>query len=485
MSGKVDIATISSLVKKAQYAVRGPIVAKSQELAEVLKSGKSTLPFDRIISCNIGNPHALEQKALSYSRDVLSLVLNPSLKDRIAFPSDVVAKADRYLSTIPGVGAYTDSQGIITVREDVSKFLEQRDGYKSDPKDIFLTNGASEGVRICMQTFIREPQSGFKDGILAPIPQYPLYSALTALLQGTLEPYYLDESKSWACSKVQLQESLAQAKANGTTIRGLVVINPGNPTGQVLDEANMREIVAFCAEEGICLLADEVYQENIWKEGAKFVSFRKVALDMGYSSTPSADNKGLQMISFHSISKGFYGECGLRGGYFEVFNIPTEVKAEIYKLSSISLCSNTIGQIATGLMVQPPQPGDVSYATYRAERDGILASLRRRSVMLSESLNALEGVSCNTIDGALYAFPTITLPAKAIAAAKKAGVEGDAFYCMELLKHTGIVLVPGSGFGQVEGTYHFRSTILPPEDKIADVVKLLGNFHAAFLKQHA
>lgn len=110
--------------------------------------------------------------------------------------------------------------------------------------------------------------------------------------------------------------------------------------------------------------------------------------------------------------KGFYGECGLRGGYFEIFNIPLDVKAELYKLCSISLCSNTVGQVATGLMVQPPQPGDVSYATYKAERDGILASLRRRAGLLSKALNAMEGVSCNSIDGALYAFPTITIPGK-------------------------------------------------------------------------
>ena len=303
MQTRVDINTINSLVKQAKYAVRGPIVAKSQELADVLKGGKSTLPFTKIISCNIGNPHALEQKALSYPRDVLSLVMNPSLKHRINFPSDVVAKADRYLASIPGLGAYSESQGILSVREDVSKFLHQRDGHKSDPKDIFLTNGASEGVRVCMQTFLRNPSSGFKDGVLAPIPQYPLYSALTTLLQGTLEPYYLDESNSWSCSKKTLQEALAQAKSRGTTVRGLVVINPGNPTGQVLDEANMRDIISFCAEEGICLMADEVYQENIWKAGSKFVSFRKVALDMGMSSTPSENNKGLQMISFHSISK--------------------------------------------------------------------------------------------------------------------------------------------------------------------------------------
>ena len=112
----------------------------------------------------------------------------------------------------------------------------------------------------------------------------------------------------------------------------------------------------------------------------------------------------LQLISFHSISKGFLGECGLRGG------IPEEVKQEIYKLSSISLCGNTIGQIGAGLMVNPPAPGDESYEVYQAEKSAILTSLNRRAVKLTEAINKLPEVSCNAIEGAMYAFPTITLP---------------------------------------------------------------------------
>lgn len=111
------------------------------------------------------------------------------------------------------------------------------------------------------------------------------------------------------------------------------------------------------------------------------------------------------------------GECGLRGGYFELLGIPPEVKAEIYKLASISLCSNTVGQVATGVMVQPPAKGSASHATYVSERDAILSSLQRRAGMLSVALNALPGMSCNSIEGAMYAFPTIKLPSKSTAAA--------------------------------------------------------------------
>ncbi len=347
LNTKIEEATINGLVKAASYAVRGKIVTRSAQLAERLKQGEK-LPFKKIIACNIGNPHALNQKPISFLRDVLSLVLNPSLKDRLQYPADVIHRAERYLADIPGLGAYSESQGLAQVRNDIAEFLQHRDGVRGDPSQIFLTNGASEGVRLCMQTIIRDPTTGFRDGILTPIPQYPLYSALTTLLEGTLVPYYLDEQSGWGCRLDDLEKSLTSARDDGITVRSLVVINPGNPTGQVLSESNMKQIVDFCVREGICLMADEVYQENVWRDNTKFISFRKVAHDLGLKPT---DND-LQMISFHSISKGFLGECGLRGGYFELFGIPESVKQQIYKLASISLCSNTVGQIATGIMVR-------------------------------------------------------------------------------------------------------------------------------------
>ena len=281
----VTYDSISAAVKAASYAVRGPLVTKSMELGRQLREDPNSLPYKEIVSCNIGNPHALNQKSISFVREVLSLVINPSLmtKGKHLFAPDVIKRANRYLTPgigLPDVGAYSESQGILAVREEVAKFLMERDGYLGDPNDIFLTNGASEGVRLCMQTLIRDPASGTKDGILTPIPQYPLYSALTTLLQGNLVPYYLTESKGWECSKDMLAKSLDQARADGISTRALVIINPGNPTGQILNESSMRDIVKFCIDEKIVLMADEVYQENIWREGAKFISFRKVAKDM-------------------------------------------------------------------------------------------------------------------------------------------------------------------------------------------------------------
>merc|ERR1712224_566862 len=141
-------------------------------------------------------------------------------------------------------------------------------------------------------------------------------------------------------------------------VRGLVIINPGNPTGQCLDRDAMEEIVTFAVKEGLVLMADEVYQENVYDDKKSFTSFKKVAVEMGIAS------KGLELVSYHTASKGFIGECGIRGGYFETYNMDPDVKAQLYKLASITLCANTPGQIAIGLMVNPPAAGDESYASY-------------------------------------------------------------------------------------------------------------------------
>ena len=401
------------------------------------------------------------------------------------FPPDVIARAKRYISAVPGgLGAYSHSQGLEVVREEVAAFITRRDGVPAYASDIFLSDGASPAAQAFLKALIRDS----RDAVMVPIPQYPLYSASIALFGGTMVNYYLEEERGWALDEVELERSLADARAGGKNVRCLVVINPGNPTGSVLSRDNMRVIIDFARRHGLVLIADEVYQENVWASGREFSSFKKVAAEMGaidvaHSARMRPD--GLQLVSLHSISKGFTGECGRRGGYFELIGFDEGVRNELYKLASISLCSNTSGQLLLGMQSCPPVEGDPSYPLYAQERVAIHASLKRRASTRSTALRSLEGVTVEDAEGALYAFPRIRLPARAIAAAKAAGKAPDAFYCLHLLDATGIVLVPGSGFGQRDGTFHFRSTILPPERDLAGVVAALASFHSAFMKQFA
>ncbi|XVE88554.1 hypothetical protein DITRI_Ditri19aG0078400 [Diplodiscus trichospermus] len=445
MAPPVTLDTINPKVLECEYAVRGEIVTLAQKLQEEIRAKPEAHSFEEILYCNIGNPQSLGQQPITFFREVLALCDHPSLLDKSEtqglFSADSIERAWQILDQIPGraTGAYSHSQGIKGLRDTIAAGIEARDGFPANSDDIFLTDGASPAVHMMMQLLIRSE----KDGILCPIPQYPLYSASIALHGGTLVPYYLEEATGWGLEVSELKKQLETAKSKGITLRALVVINPGNPTGQVLSEENQKAIVEFCKQEGLVLLADEVYQENIYVPEKKFHSFKKVSRSMGYGE------KDISLVSFQSVSKGYYGECGKRGGYMEVTGFGADVREQIYKVASVNLCSNISGQILASLVMSPPKVGDESYESYSAERDGILSSLARRAKTLEDAFNKLEGVTCNKAEGAMYLFPQIRLPEKAIKAAGAAKKAPDAFYCQRLLTSTGIVFVPGSGFGQV------------------------------------
>jgi aspartate/methionine/tyrosine aminotransferase len=450
----IRLEDIGRAVRECEYAVRGPIVARAQELE---RQGR------RIIYCNIGNPQALGQRPLTWVRQVLAIAEYPELLEKVgagAFPQDVVDTARLVArETRHGLGAYTESKGYRFVREAVARFIAKRDGISSDPEAIFLTDGASKGV----QSVLRILVSDGRDGIMIPIPQYPLYSATITLYGGAQVGYHLDEANGWKLSREILDRSIAEARQNGIRPRAICVINPGNPTGAVLDERNVEMVLGFAAEHGLSVLADEVYQENVYRPGDRFVSFA--------SMLEKHRLKDVSLFSFHSISKGYLGECGHRGGYLECRNVPTPVLDEITKLQSISLCANSAGQVVTYLLVSPPEPGSPSFALFDRERREVIEALRRKAAILEKGLNSVPGIQCNEVAGAMYGFPRITIPAGTT----------DFEYCMALLEETGICVVDGTGFGQMTGTAHFRTTILPPVEEIETVVRRIGDFHAAFV----
>ena len=448
----ISLADLGKAVLETEYAVRGPIVARAQELE---KQGRE------IIYCNIGNPQALEQKPLTWVRQILALSEYPELADKAAgvFPADVVQAAEAiHKGSKHGIGAYSESKGVRCIREAVAEFITERDGIEADPDSIYLTDGASKGVQAALRLLLSSPQ----DGIMVPIPQYPLYSATITLYEGKQVNYYLDEHNDWKLSRQMLEDSLAEAKRYDVRVKGIVVINPGNPTGSVLDKENIAMIIDFARDHNLTILADEVYQDNIYRQGDGFVSFAKVMAEK--------NEKTVSLFSFHSTSKGYLGECGHRGGYFEIRNIPADVCAQILKLQSVSLCSNLPGQVAVYCLVKRPKKGQPSYEQYVAERDGILNELKKRAKLLHEGLNRIPGIRCNEVAGAMYAFPSVEVPSG----------RTDFEYCMAMLEQTGICVVPGTGFGQIPGTAHFRTTILPPTAKMEEVIRRIADFHAAY-----
>jgi len=460
----LNYINLSQRLIDADYAVRGRIVIRAQELE---KQGK------KITYCNIGNPHAFAQKPMTYVREVLSLLEFPNLlKQDITslFHSDSIERAKSILKALPeGVGAYSASAGVEFARVAVAEFISKRDNIPADSERIILTDGASKAAQSVITAIIKNPT----DGLMLPVPQYPMYSATLTLVGGQSIGYYLDEANHWQLNEESLLDSYNTAKMNKLNPVAITVINPGNPTGAVLSYDNIKMIINFARKHNLSILADEVYQENIYSKTAKFHSFAKVMHEMQVTD--------VTLFSFHSMSKGYYGECGHRSGYLEVRNVPDDVFAQFVKLQSINLCANLAGQIACYLMVSPPEPGDASYDLYLEEKTFILNDLKEKAQIIGSELNNIDGLSVNTPEGAMYAFVKIELPAAHINRNAESAI--DEKYCMALLEDTGICVVPGSGFGQFPNTLHFRTTFLPPREQIIQLVEQLRVFHKKYLQQ--
>ncbi|KAF9791564.1 hypothetical protein SFRURICE_003260 [Spodoptera frugiperda] len=608
--GSLTLENLNPNIIKLQYAVRGPLVIRAAALIKELAGGSSK-PFNKVILANVGDAQAMKQPPITFIRQVVACTSYPKLIESGSMPADVKQRAKDILKSCAGqsVGAYTMSHGIELIRRHVAEYIEQRDGHKANWQDICLTAGASAGIKHVLELFCNKVDCK-PTGIMIPIPQYPLYSAtLTEFGIGHIR-YFLDEDKGWALDINELERSFTEGSKThavraivvinpgnptgqvhyttpyyilyvrpsrfsppfpntpgqtpppdrytiprhtiyytvraivvinpgnptgqvhyttpyyilyvaaivvmqpgnpyrtGTTIhaihiytvRAIVVINPGNPTGQplcirslpiceyntdlisfcqVLKRGNIEEIIKFAHKKNLLIFADEVYQANVYDKDSKFFSFKKVMTELG------APYACCELASFMSISKGYTGECGLRGGWMELVNMDPKVQEHLYKAMSAMLCPPTIGQIVCDCVAKTPCCGEPSYDLWEKERCAVLDSLKERSEMIVQAFNGMKGFKCNTVQGAMYAFPRIELSSKAIEAAKAAGKAPDVFYAFKLLEDCGICIVPGTGFGQKPGTWHFRTTILPQKPLLKEMLDIFQKFHQKFSEQYA
>ena len=312
------ILRINPRIVEAEYAVRGRL---AQRAAELNASGVKT------VDCNIGNPQALGQKPLTFVRQLVALAEWPDLSTD-GIPKDIVERARIWNDAMSSTGAYSDSIGHGFVRNSVSDFISRCDGegISVSQDDIILTNGASAGIQMVL-TMLNVGDNK----VMIPVPQYPLYSATLTCLGTPPVPYFLDPSNGWSPDMGALEDALRD-----DSINALVIINPGNPTGQVMSRDEVHDVLALAEKYNIALLADEVYQENVFE--GKFTSFASVHSEVGFD---------VPLFSFHSTSKGLIGECGKRGGYLHCQGVDPTFVSELKKYQSIQLCSNVLGQLAT------------------------------------------------------------------------------------------------------------------------------------------
>lgn len=461
----------NSNLYKLEYEVRGLLNLRSSEIQESINKNGFSYPFKKISALNIGNPQAMNQSPLTFSREVIACFLSNFSQNK-----DAILRADLYKKYCDS-GNYTNFLGINLIRRNVANFISNRDNSLDIRyKDVIMTNGAGRSIRCILESLMNSD----RDAAMIPIPTFPLYPAALAILNKHSIGYELDEENGWSLKIEDIRINYRRAYDRGLIPKVFIIINPGNPTGNVLSKENIQDIVKFCFDNKMIIFADEVYQDNIYNEAYKFHSVRKITSQMHYPY-----NKTI-VFSTHSTSKGIYGECGLRGGYLEGYNVPDLIWENIMKVKSYDICPNIIGQLSMDLLVNPPTLSNASQKTvslYNQEVYKIYKELKEKSQLMSNILNTIPRFSCQNINGAMYAFPTVDIPSFRIEEAKAKNMNPDMLFALQLLEETGIVCVPGSGFGPKKGTYHIRLTnLLSPTSELEKLMLSLKEFTINYFK---
>lgn len=351
---------------------------------------------------------------------------DPNLFD-FAPPREMIEAT--YKAMLDNKNGYAPSSGIPAAREAIEAEAERK-GIKNI-LDIFVTTGASEAIELALTALVNEG-----DNVLTPTPGYPLYTAVESKLQSVENPYYLDEANGW-----QPDVEDIKSKINERT-KAIIVINPNNPTGSNAKKETLLEIIKIAKENNIVIFADEIYDKLLF-DGNEHISL--ASLDSEAS-----------IITFGGLSKN-YVVPGFRIGWGVVSgddNIMSEYIEAINKMLRARLSANHPEQYAIPAALN----GDNAHLIPMMEK------LTRRRDLTVEMLNAIDGITCVKPEGAFYAFPSLDIQNE------------DSHFVAELIKETGVVVVPGSGFGQVPGTKHFRVVFLPQEEKLIKAYESIGKF---------
>jgi alanine-synthesizing transaminase len=401
----------STKLNNVLYDVRGPIVDAARQMED---------EGQKIIKLNIGN--------------MAPFGFDP--------PEEVVQDMARNL---PDSAGYSDSKGIFAARKAVMHYTQQQGIAGVTLDDIYLGNGASELIVMATQALLNDG-----DELLLPAPDYPLWTAATSLAGGVPVHYVCDESNGWMPSLEDMR-----AKITPRT-RGIVVINPNNPTGALYSDALLRGIVQLAREHDLVLLVDEVYDKVLY-EGVKHTAMASLSTDV-------------LTLTFNSLSKA-YRSCGFRAGWMVVSGDKRAARDYIEglnMLANLKLGSNVPGQWA----IQTALGG------YQSINDLIKEGgrLRRQRDLAYELITAIPGVTCVKPQAALYMFPRLD--------PEMYPIEDDRQFFMEVLRATRVMLVQGSGFNYPDNQ-HFRIVFLPHEDDLREAIGRLAAFLAQYRQRHA
>jgi alanine-synthesizing transaminase len=407
------LKTVQKSTKLANvlYDIRGPIMDAARQMEE---------EGHKIIKLNIGN-------------------LAP-----FGFDAPEEIQQDM-IRNLPNSAGYSDSKGIFAARKAVMHYSQQQGIKGVALDDIYLGNGASELIALSTNALLNEG-----DELLLPSPDYPLWTASTALSGGTPVHYMCEEANGWMPDLDDIRRKITPAT------KGIVVINPNNPTGALYSDDLLREIVAIARQHGLVIFADEVYDKVLY-DGVKHTAIASLSEDV-------------LTLTFNSLSKS-YRSCGYRAGWLVVSG-DTKAASDYIEgltmLSNMRLCANVPGQWA----IQTALGG------YQSINELVNPGgrLRRQRDLAYELITAIPGVSCVKPEAALYMFPRLD--------PKLYPIADDRQFFLELLQETRVMLVQGSGFNYPD-QQHFRIVFLPHEDDLREAVGRIARFLEHYRKRHS
>lgn len=396
----------SSKLLNVGYEIRGKVLAESRRLEE---------EGHRILKLNIGNP-------APFGFDV---------------PEEILQDVIYNMEIAQG---YADSKGLFSARKAVQHYTQQCQIANVDIEDIYLGNGVSELIVMCMQAFLNT-----NDEVLIPAPDYPLWTAAVTLSNGKAVHYHCDEQADWTPDLKDIESKITDRT------RAIVIINPNNPTGAVYPKDLLQQLVELATRHELILLADEIYDKMLY-DGAQHVCLASLVEDT-------------LCLTFNGLSKN-YRAAGYRAGWLVVSG--AKLRADDFieglsMLSSMRLCANVPAQLG----IQTALGG------YQSINDLVAPAGRlcKQRDMAHHQISQIPGISCVKPRGAMYLFPKID-PNKLL-------VKDDEQLVLDLLKQEHILVVQGSAFN-LRDQQHFRLVFLPQEDRLSSAIAQIGHFFSHY-----
>lgn len=392
----------SSKLDNVFYDIRGPVL---QEAVRLQEEGYS------IIRLNTGNPPAFDINA----------------------PDEIIRDV---IMNIRSAEAYCDSKGLFPARKAIMQYCQLKNIEGVDVNDIYIGNGVSELIVMTMQGLLNNG-----DEVLIPMPDYPLWTGAANLAGGKAVHYHCDEQQDWYPDVDDIKKKITHKT------KGIVVINPNNPTGSVYPKEVLQKIVDLAVEHQLIVFSDEIYDKILYEDAVHY--------------SMAALSKETFFVTFNGLSKS-HRVPGFRAGWM-VLSGRKEIAKDYIEgldmLSNMRLCSNVPAQ----LTIQTALGGHQSL-TDLIKPGGRLREQRDYSYKL---LNDIPGLSCTKPMGALYLFPKVDV--------KKFNITDDEQFALDFLREKKVHIVRGMGFNWPEPD-HFRFIFLPPVEELKLVAERLADF---------